>query len=152
MHIFGSSLSDQWVKCVFCISAVVPTTQAPTVPLTTPFTHTFNVTSVNSISITVTWLTSTGVGFVQLQFRRLNTVTWTNGTLNLGQHSVHVLTGLLQETTYEIRLLYGLDSGVVTSGIIVTQTCRRGWQGRRQCDTGLFSPSCALLLDGTFGT
>ena len=104
--------------------------------MTTPFTNTFTVTAVNSISITTSWLTSSGVGFVQLQFRRTNELTWRNSTLSLGQHNINVLTGLMQETTYEIRVLYGLDSVVVASDVIVTSTCRRGWQGRTQCDTG----------------
>ncbi|XP_038059591.1 IgGFc-binding protein-like [Patiria miniata] len=112
-----------------------PTTPAPTAAMTTPFTNIFNVTSVNSLSITTMWLTSSGVGFVQLQFRIINTRTWRNGTLNFGQHNVYVLTGLEKETTYEIRVLYGLDSVVIASDVIVTTTCRRGWQGRTQCDT-----------------
>ena len=116
--------------------ADVPTTLAPTMAMTTPFRNTFSVTSVNSLSITTTWDTSAGVAFVQLQFRVLNALSWRNGTLTIGQHNVNVLTDLEQETTYEIRVLYGLDSVVVASDVIVTSTCRRGWQGRTQCDTG----------------
>ncbi|PIK50538.1 hypothetical protein BSL78_12570 [Apostichopus japonicus] len=96
-----------------------------------------NVTvgSVNSVSISSTWIASEGVTSVVHQYRVLGSIDWTDSEPIPIERTMYFLTDLQPDSLYEVRLQFETVEGVFYTEPETTTTCEAGFAGTSTCDT-----------------